>query len=67
MTDNEKINTLRDYIVVQAECPCCGEFVTCADDCTLEEDLATDGGLQIECMKSAREILKITKDSGQIA
>ena len=31
-------NRIRDWLAGEAECPCCREPVTCADDCTIETD-----------------------------
>lgn len=51
---NEKLATVRDFLVYYASCPCCQALEKCADDCTFENDVPADH----EVMTQAREILR---------
>lgn len=49
-------NALRDWLAGDANCPCCGQTVTCAPDCTFADDCPGDA----ERMQTVRDLLKET-------
>ena len=51
VAENDK---LKAWIEYDATCPCCGEKVACAEDCTFAIDSYPDA----QKMKEARELLQ---------
>ena len=56
MTDKQRIEILRGYILLDATCPCCQEVETCNGDCSLE----TDSFYRHDELITARAVLKET-------
>jgi len=50
---NEELERLRNYVLLDANCPCCRENWKCLPDCTFEEDCPDEA----DRMKAARYAL----------
>jgi len=56
-TESEKIKLLRDFLKVDAFCPCCEQYCECLEGCTF----AVDAPNEFEEMNAVRKILEETK------
>jgi len=56
-TESEKLKLLRDFLKVDAFCPCCEQYCDCLDGCTF----AADALNEFEEMQEVRKILKDTE------
>ena len=56
-TESEKLKLLRDFLEVDAFCPCCEQYCDCLEGCTF----AVDAPNKFEEMNAVRKILKDTE------